>query len=883
MAVHETWTEFFLGKGGETGKVDPWAHGYADVMLVFPVQAPLNFSKPEKLLPTDHTDPNSAANMLRQIIVDEHLFDPSGRKFTVAEEMSANTQQDDVLDSFAGMFSAVGMAGDEEGDQELLDDEEAAGQNGGTNKRLEQTYARTRQCNTMRQFRVALVELVLDYLVSSHCGLSIRAFSSVDKDELFIAISAEEKILKAHAHQLQYKLQLDSALASELLDGSPKFEPEELSPPYIAYDMHMERAFERKHRGRTPFKLQTDVNPYGSIFRGVDRLRIVQSILDRAFRLGVMQDLALINVFFPCHNLLGEKTPATGMSLRRDPKLELSISWAALQKIWNPAIPSDEINDYFGEGHTFRMLQLSFLTKKMVPLGIAVVPILVLKYLTPLWRSVELVTATMLVLWTTFYHLDYLREEAYWCQRWGMDDFSKEEAKRPEFRETRWIRSPIDRRTLVKVDNHRVARRLMATAITLFFIFCSLMTTAGLYLFLHEREQQGKPAKIVTILIPLEIFIYKTLWYTVADWLTKFENWEMESEYFEALVYRIFYFQFINCFASPFYLGLFKNIGTSEGEHSDGEEALSAELSHQLRILFFTNVFNNIFTVVTPLFTYWYRTTFEDRKQAAGNGDETRQLVLGMPSSGDYSWQEKQAKLPPYILNDEIWERMDVIIDLGYVLFFGFCAPEIIFLFLLNNLIRIRALGWVLVNTYLRPFPRKASSFGQVFHEVYKFIFGVATVSNVLLLLVYNASNPDEKDDSFLWLKELLATRDEDVERMQDWRSILTVALVLIVCISVFSKWIRTLIPHDTKEAVLVRQRRELIMVKFTNSLSTVDDSQVLKRTYQDMHSDFKIVHTLRTGLWTPEEPRTVAPGTVPRWNDTLGDSGPDPWFLIPS
>merc|ERR1712136_129457 len=105
-------------------------------------------------------------------------------------------------------------------------------------------------------------------------------------------------------------------------------------------------------------------------------------------------------------------------------------------------------------------------------------------------------------------------------------------------------------------------------------------------------------------------------------------------------------------------------------------------------------------TMGVPYFTFRYNLVFGDGF-AHASGDTAYEKVMARMSEGllrNYSYQEAQSKLPDYSLSDEVWERVDVIVELGYVLCFGFAAPETFLLFLVSNLIRMRAIGWVVRN-----------------------------------------------------------------------------------------------------------------------------------------------------------------------------------------
>merc|ERR1719456_176111 len=138
------------------------------------------------------------------------------------------------------------------------------------------------------------------------------------------------------------------------------------------------------------------------------------------------------------------------------------------------------------------------------------------------------------------------------------------------------------------------------------------------------------------------------------------------------------------------------------------------------------------------------------------------------------SFPETQAKMPEYTLAEEVYDVMDVIVELGYVLFFGFVAPEVITLFLMSNMLRVHAFGWKLVYTMQRPFPDGASGLGVVFERVFHVMARCAVACNIVLILLTN-SGEDVHHDSFEFLKEYFSRPAEGAGRERDWKSMLTV------------------------------------------------------------------------------------------------------------
>merc|ERR1712032_1657027 len=75
---------------------------------------------------------------------------------------------------------------------------------------------------------------------------------------------------------------------------------------------------------------------------------------------------------------------------------------------------------------------------------------------------------------------------------------------------------------------------------------------------------------------------------------------------------------------------------------------------------------------------------------------------------------EVQASMPELSLSEQIEDSMDLMMELGFVLFFGNVAPEIICLFCTSNLIRTRAWGWKLLFAVRRPFPFRSAGLGSL-------------------------------------------------------------------------------------------------------------------------------------------------------------------------
>jgi len=630
--------------------------------------------------------------------------------------------------------------------------------------------------------------------------------------------------------------------------------------------------------GRSPWRMFFDINEGGSIFRGVDRIRIMKTTLDAVFSLEVMRNMGLLTVFYPLHNPVSTRP--------------LAIEWANWNRICSPAVPLVKVKDYFGEVSAFRLCHLTFQCRFILPLAVAG-PILLGLNQLPCKATVMMVTSAVLMLWSATYNELWKQTEARWRMLWGMEDWHQSERVRPEFK-GEWDRSEIDRYTYVKKDTRRSFRRALTVLLTMFFIGLVVVTTMALYYYEAQLQASGHlhATTLLNVAIALQMRLYAFLWQHLSVWLTDFDNYELDSEYFTALVIRVFCFQFINSFVSLFYVAFFKHIWVGCLDIT----SCSSELAYQLRILFVVNLVFHGLSMAIPYFSFRHRLANEDKvPRESTDAMEDQNLLEGQAMSLNnlgqdglyqngqtqerhmmsHSYQEAQAKQPAYLLTDEVWERIDVIFELGYVLFFGFAAPDIITLFLISNLARLRALGWILVYAVQRPYPRASSGIGHVFTGLYQFMCRAAVLCNLLLLIYYNAQGPAE-GDFFLPLKSALVS-SQLAERHLDWKSMLVVLMVLNGAIYLCQEAIDCFIPDLPRDVLLESKRRKLIDTNFSDMMFNVQEGHALSAAYSKLLPESKKVNargTKRGSEWVPTKAEDASRG-----KNLLPWDPADPWF----
>ena len=115
--------------------------------------------------------------------------------------------------------------------------------------------------------------------------------------------------------------------------------------------------------------------------------------------------------------------------------------------------------------------------------------------------------------------------------------------------------------------------------------------------------------KLVACLNACQIKVMNAIYKIVAVKLNDWENHETESSYTDALVVKLFLFQFVNSYNSLIYIAFFKK----RAEGCDDDDCMG-ELTIQLSTIFVTNFFLNFLELGMPWFMNKFKAWREKRK-----------------------------------------------------------------------------------------------------------------------------------------------------------------------------------------------------------------------------------------------------------------------------
>mmetsp|Transcript_58105 Transcript_58105/g.138234 ORF Transcript_58105/g.138234 Transcript_58105/m.138234 type:complete len:1087 (-) Transcript_58105:131-3391(-) len=737
---------------------------------------------------------------------------------------------------------------------------------------LQQLMELAKSAETMDELRRRIAELFIGYLVGRHCGFQARVFTGADGKELFVAVCASEAILRAHADALHVELQLDNGVASKLLSGG-KVAPNEVVPPFVKYDVDEEEHLASK-LDRTPFRLHSESYSEGSVFTSTDRIRIIMAAVKQAFHVDGMIEHGLLNCWYPVHNQRGLQELAHSWAMlqaaKERPAAEVRRCWH-VDSCFQAVVPTESLFRYFGSKLAFDVAFIRFLIRQTLPLAVLLCPSW---FLVPdaYHFEVSMVLGFILIVWSATIEEFWKRTESRLKMEWGVEGFSQAESTRHEFR-GKWSRSPVDRTTMVKLDHPypiRIGRYILTSMVTTAYMLLVVCTSLWLY-NKHDvllKEGRARAAIMVNAAIAVLLMAYNAIWDRVAEKLTIVDNYQTDRDHNEALLLRVFRCRFITSYVSLFYIAFLKSFFDDESSAKEsldlmGDSGRIAEtpciklVRTQLRFFFAINMLYHGVAVAIPFFTHriglWWEGDTKEccsnkgyvamcqssdshvqiieqdsptiipsplrRNHSAPRNPLRMQTVMSMkrePTSiaRSRSYPEAQSRLPEYTELEAIADRMDVIVELGYVLFFGLVAPEVVLLFIMSTMIRLHAMGWKLVLAMRRPFPSAASGLGVAFEHVQVIMSQAAVACNVVLILITNAARPADYD-LFQWLRGTLTTPDESMDRLHDYKAMLTMFMVLVGLILFMRFFIDFAIPDSPTDVLLQLERQKAIADEF--------------------------------------------------------------------
>jgi hypothetical protein len=326
-----------------------------------------------------------------------------------------------------------------------------------------------------------------------------------------------------------------------------------------------------------------------------------------------------------------------------------------------------------------------------------------------------------------FFYIGRRREKTL-ALEWGTTGFILSEPDRPEFYGTTRA-SPTTGESFTFFPKNKRRRFFFVSATVISVLTCVVLgLVGGIVVFKYNARTGtfGDDHWITLYGVPIgscanaiQIQITKTIFTKLAVLLTKMENMRTDTDFVDSMVVKIFAFQFINSFASFYYIAFL----SSYVENVDHEEVMYT-LWINLGVIFFIRLTSGNFTeVILPYYSY----KRDLKKKLNVVNDGTNQNV--MMSQCEKEFHRKEYNEVMGTLED----YAELVVQYGYLTLFVVAFPIAPFLALISNFVEIRADGFKLLTYLQRAVPAEAEDIGP-WNTIFKLMSGAALITNCAMV-----------------------------------------------------------------------------------------------------------------------------------------------------
>ncbi|KAM9853881.1 anoctamin-10 isoform 1-T2 [Aulostomus maculatus] len=415
----------------------------------------------------------------------------------------------------------------------------------------------------------------------------------------------------------------------------------------------------------------------------------------------------------------------------RDQLKALSDSWYSGNQL---AQPLDSVNAYFGSTVGFYFSFLDFYTWSLVPP--AVLGLTIAYFSGEVQREMvesvsgsqlkndeadsglavsgHMIQAVFSMIWSTVVMELWKRRSSSLSYRWGTLHLTDRFAEpRPGFHGDLGV-NPVTGRVEPLFPEWQRDLRMALVSVPVVGIFLGLVVFGMLCFYWGEAQVQHLHQDWDSLLSQTLLYmpsvlhivytnVLATVYKTVAQSLTEFENHREESAFQNHVTAKVLVFTFFNYFAVLFHIAFFKQ----------DVHLLRKRLAS---LLIVTQLVNQVTEVVIPFLV--------DRFISAPNRTETEDD----PQEDKF---RNQATLP--VFPGLFAEYIELLVQFGYLSLFSCVFPLTAVLLLINNLTEIRSDAYKICKLFRKPFSPPVANMG-VWLIAFEVLSFVSVVSNCWLL-----------------------------------------------------------------------------------------------------------------------------------------------------
>ncbi|KAM6977247.1 anoctamin-7 [Aplochiton taeniatus] len=350
-------------------------------------------------------------------------------------------------------------------------------------------------------------------------------------------------------------------------------------------------------------------------------------------------------------------------------------------------------------------------------------------------------------LWAVTFLEFWKRKMATLAHHWDCMDFHEEEERpRPEFAA---MAPAMEQHPVTGVrepyfpKNTRLSRMLTGSMVIIVMLCVVMIFLVTVIIYrgivsvkmYHAgnvvlRTQAGNIANISGCLVNLALILLMGQVYTaLAEQLTKWEMHRTQTQYEDAFTFKVFVFQFVNFYSSPFYVAFFKgrfvgypgHYGTLFGMRNEdcGPGGCLIELAEQLFVIMVgKQLISNVQEFVLPKLTAWRQRRALAKVRGTQVSHEPRRW------EEDYQLVECQGLFDEYL---------EIVLQFGFITIFVAAFPLAPLFALLNNWAEVRLDAHKFVCEYRRPVAERAQNIG-VWFSILEAMSHLSVIVNAFLI-----------------------------------------------------------------------------------------------------------------------------------------------------
>ncbi|XP_059246679.1 anoctamin-10 isoform X3 [Mustela nigripes] len=398
--------------------------------------------------------------------------------------------------------------------------------------------------------------------------------------------------------------------------------------------------------------------------------------------------------------------------------------------------PLDRIRGYFGETIALYFGFLEYFTVALIPMAVIGLP-----YYLFVWEDYDkyVIFASFNLIWSTVILEVWKRGCARMTYRWGTLVMKRQfEEPRPGFHGVLGI-NPVTGREEPLYPSYKRQLRIYLVSLP-FVCLCLYFSLYVMMIYfdmeawaLSLHESSGSEWTSILLYVPSIIYaivieIMNRLYRYAAEFLTSWENHRLESAYQNHLILKVLVFNFLNCFASLFYIAFVLR----------DMKLLRQSLA---TLLITSQILNQIMESLLP---YWLQ-----KKHHV----QVKRKVQALKADIDATLYEQvvlEKEMGTYLGTFD--DYLELFLQFGYVSLFSCVYPLAAAFAVLNNFTEVNSDALKMCRVLKRPFSEPSANIG-VWQLAFETMSVISVVTNCALIGMspqVNALFPESKLDLIL-------------------------------------------------------------------------------------------------------------------------------------